>query len=410
MPTFAVSSRAQLSYIKETVFGTTPGAGNGRNLRMTGESLNFDLSKEDSKEIRNDRQTVGASTVDASAQGGFNFHLQYSEYDQFMEGALQNTFGLYGTNGVGTTFTATFATGSITAAVAPTGTSDFTAAVTGLQCGQWFKMVAPANANDGKFFRVHPTTAPTTTVITLDASTPATAGAGVANCAVATARLTNGSVQPSFTLEKSFTDVTQFLTYRGMTVNKMALNFSAAALTDGSFDFMGKDAVRNIAKQLPGALTASNAFEIQNGVKGVGVLWEGTAPITSTSIKTFSVNVENNLRGQKALGTLGNVSIGSGDFDASGSMEVYFADGTQFDKFLSDTYTQLIIGSNDVARNGYVLSFPRVMLMNAKVVAGSKNADIMATFDWMAFADTQNAIPALRQTMFVDRCGVAAAP
>lgn len=402
----AVSSRVQLAFIKETAYGTTPVAGNGVKLRMTGESLNFDLSKEDSKEIRDDRQTVGATTVDATAQGGFNFHMQYAEYDRLMEGALQSAYVSHGTLGVtGTTFSATFATGSITAAVAPTGNDAFTS----LARGQWFRMNAPANANDGKFFRIHPTTAPTSTVITLDASTPATAGAGVAGCSISTSRLTNGTTFSSFTLEKGFADIVQFLTYRGMTVGKMGLNFNAAALTDGSFDFMGKDAVRNTTKQLPGTLVSSNTFDIHNGVKGVGTLWEGTAPLVTTSVKSMTVNVDNNLRGQKALGTLGNSGIGVGDFDASGTLEVYFADGTQFDKFATDVYTQLIVSTKDTANNGYVFTLPRVLLMNAKIVAGSKNQDVLATFDYMAFADVTNAVPALQQTMFIDRVGAATA-
>jgi hypothetical protein len=401
----ASSSRVQLAYIKETNYGETPVAGNGRKLRMTGESLNFDLSKEASKEIRDDRQVAGATTVDASSQGGFNFHLQYAEYDELFEAALQSTYSVFGTGGVGDTFTATFAANTITASVATAGASDFTT----LQLGQWFRLSAPTSPNDGKFFRVSTTTAPTTTVITLDASTPAAVGAGIAGCSIATSRLTNGVTLSTFTLEKAFGDVTQYLTYRGMGLSKMNLNFAAAALTDGSFEFMGKDGVRNAAKQLPGTLVASQTYEIQNGVRGIAHLWEGGAPITTTSVRSLSMSVDNNLRGQKGLGTLGNVGLGVGDFSASGSMEVYFADGSQYDKFLNDTYTPLVLASKDTAGNGYVYSFPRVLLMNGKIVAGGKNQDVMATFDWTAFSDDNNAVAALRKTMFIDRVGAAIA-
>lgn len=403
MPTLASSSRAQLAYIKETVYGTTPGAGNGRFLRMTGESLNFDLSKEASKEIRDDRQSAGATTVDANASGGFNFHMQYAEYDQLIEAAMQSVYTVYGTNGVGTTFSATFASNTITAAVAPTGSSDFTT----LQKGQWLRVTAPSNVNDGKFVRISTVTAPTTTVITLDASTPLTAGGPIANSAVATSRLANGTTLMSFSLEKKFSDVTQFLTYRGMGVAKMSMNFSAGAISDGSFDFMGKDAVRNITTQLPGTTAASQQYEIQNGVRGIGQLWEGTTPLTTTSVKSMTMSVDNVLRGQKALGTLGNIGLGVGDLKITGTIETYFADGTQFDKFLADTYTQLVVATQDTAKNGYVFTLPRVLLMNAKVVAGGEGQDVMATFDYEAFADDANATAALRKTIFIDRVGAA---
>jgi hypothetical protein len=166
--------------------------------------------------------------------------------------------------------------------------------------------------------------------------------------------------------------------------------------------------VRNTATQLPGTIAASKNYEIQNGVRGIGHLWDGTTPLTSTSVKSMTMNVDNNLRGQKALGTLGNIGLGQGDFKVSGSLEAYFADGSQIDKFLADTYTQLIVGSKDTAGNGYVYTLPRVLLMNAKITAGSKNQDAMVQFDYSAFADDANAVAALRKTMFIDRLGVAA--
>jgi hypothetical protein len=404
MPALAVSSRVQLAYIQESAYGVVPGAGNYKQLRMTGESLNFDLSKEVTKEVRADRQNGGATTVDANAAGGINVHFQYAEYEALMQGALQNTFAVYGTNGVGTTFSGTFTTTTLTAGAAPTGSSDFT---TGLQRGQWIKVTAPAAANNGKVVRVSTTVAPTTTVITVDANTPFTAEGPIANCTVGAARLSNGTAQPSFSLEKQFLDIVQFLTYRGMTVNKMSFNFSAASLTDGSFEFMGKDVQTGAVTKLPGTATASYTFDIQNSVKGVGQFWENGIPLASTFVKSISLNVNNNLRGQKAIANLGNIGIGAGDLAVDGQMEVYFADVTIFNRFLTDTYTSLIIGSQDTAGNGYVISLPRVMLMNAKIVAQGENQDVMVQFDYSAFSDDANAIAALRKTIFVDRVGVA---
>lgn len=399
----ASTSRVQLRYIKESTFGVTPGAGNCRNLRMTGESFDITVAKEESKEIRSDRQVAGATTVDQTASGGFNFHMQYAEYDQFLEGALQSTFTAYGTNGVGSTFTGTFTATTITASVAPTGNNAFTT----LQLGQWFRVNAPSDANDGLILRVSTSVAPTSTVITLDASTPAVASVGVANCTLATSRLSNGTTQPSFSIEKELADVTQFFLYKGMTVGKLSLNFAASSLTDGSFEFSGKTGLRAGSTGLPGAPTASNTYEIQNGVRGVGQLWEGTTPLTGVYIKSMTLDTDNMLRDQKAIGNLGNVGIGSGDFKPSGKMEVYFSNGTLYDKFINDTYTQVIVGTQDSSKNGYVFTMPRVLLMSGKVVAGSKNSDMMVSFDFQAFSDDANAVAGLRKSLFIDRVGAA---
>lgn len=45
----ASTSRIQMRYILETVLGTIPTVGNSYDLRVTGESFNYDLTKETSR-------------------------------------------------------------------------------------------------------------------------------------------------------------------------------------------------------------------------------------------------------------------------------------------------------------------------------------------------------------------------
>lgn len=406
MSTLASTSRAQMRYIPEAVFGVTPITGNPKSLRFTGESFDFAQSKEVSKEIRSDRQLTGATTVDATSSGDLNFEMQYAEYDPIIEALLMSSFAAYGTNGVGTSFSAAYTANTITASVAPTGASDFTT----LQRGQWFRVNHPTNANHGKVFRVSTAVAPTTTVITLDASTVATVAAAQVGCALQSSRLTNGVFERSFTLEKEFADVAQFFAYRGQYVSKASLKFASGALLDGSFSFMGKDAIRSAVTTLPGTPVASQTYEIQNAVKGVGQFWEGGVPLANTFVKSLDLMVDNNLRNQGAIANLGPVGIGVGDFSATGSFQAYFANGSLFDKFVSDVYTSMVVSCQDSSGNGYVFTYPRIMLMSSKTVASGKNGDVMADFTFTAFSDDANAIPALRKTLFIDRVGNAVAP
>ncbi len=402
MPTLASSNRAALAYIAEATFGTTPGAGTAKNLRFTGESFSFDLSKETSKEIRSDRQLSGATTVDASATGGFNFELQYREYDPFLAAVMGSDYVVYGVDGVSVTTTVAAAATTLTASVATSGASAWST----LQRGQWFRYSHVGTANDGKFFRVSTVTAPTDTVITLDASTPAAVVASTAGAFVQTSRLSNGVLQKFFSFERQLTDTAQYQLYKGMCANKMNWKFAAGALSTGSFDFMGKNMIRAAVTGLPSAGAASQAFEIQNGVRGIGQLWESTGPLTSTFVKSLELNVDNGLRAQTALGNLGAVGIGTGAFSVTGTLEAYFADGSLLDKFLADTYSAVTVGTQDISGNGYILTLPRIQQMSHKIMAGAKDQDIMASISFTAFSDDANAVAALRKTMFLDRVGV----
>ena len=319
---------------------------------------------------------------------------------------MMSTFSAYGTGGVGTSFSAAYTANTITATVAPTGTSDFTT----LMPGQWFRVTHPTNANDGKVFRVSQTVAATTTVLTLDASTVAIVAAASSGAALQSSRISNGVFERSFTVEKNFNDVSQFFAYRGQYVSKMMLKFASGALLDGSFSFMGKDAVRASATTLPGTAIASQTYQIQNAVTGVGQLWEGGAPLTSTYIKSLDLSFDNNLRGQNAIGNLGPVGIGIGDFSATGTFQAYFANGALFDKFRNDVYSSLCVSCQDSSGNGYVITHPRIMLMSCKVVASGKNGDVMADFAFTAFADDANTTAALRKATFIDRIGNAVTP
>jgi hypothetical protein len=410
--TFGSTSRTQLRYTVETTPGTTPTTGNSYNLRMTGESLDFALTLTGDKEIRPDRQQTSATVTDAKAAGDVKVHFQYAEYDRWFAGLLQNAWSAYGTNGVGTTFTATVTAGvlgvtasTITAAVAPTGTSAFT----DLQPGQWFQFQAVGDPNNGKLFRVSTTVPASATVLTLDVNTPAVASTD-SDAAISSSRLTNGTTMVSYSLEKNFEDIGQFLIYRGMNVSKFTTTFSSASLTEATFSFMGMNSNIGTATELPGAPIASQTYAIQNAVTGVGNVWENGAPIVGTAIKSLSLNVDNSLRDQMAIGTLGAAGIASGTLQVKGSLEVYFANETIYNQYLNSTYTSLSVSSQDALGNGYVITMPHTILTTGKVAAGAINQDLIATFDYEAKADLGNANPLLQQTIFIDRVGAAVVP
>lgn len=399
MPVLASTNRVQLTYKPEAVPGTPVTASACYALRITGESLNFDVKKESDKEIRSDRQRTSSTSVSAQAGGSLNIHMQYAEYDELFAGLLQSAWVVSGTLGVttsaATTYTATTIVASATLPV--------------LAKGQWVQVSHPLrNSGAEELIRVSGTVAPTTSLITLDASTPlAVVGSG--SCVLSSSRLTNGTTLKSYTLQMKISDIAVplYQTFKGMFVSKFNVTFNSAALTEGSFDFLGFRMTSQTSSGLHATVTASTTNDIQNAVTGVGTVWEAGVPLTSTFIKSFGLTIDNSLRAQEAIGNYGLVGVGVGTLMVSGTAEIYFADGSLFDKFVNDTYTSFTISTKDASGNGYVFTFPRVMLTSAKVDAGGKDSDLMASFTWEAYADVNNADPTLRQTLFIDRFGDA---
>jgi hypothetical protein len=391
----ASSNRAQVRFIPEATFGVTPNTGNCTNLRATGETLAFEIQTTTSQEIRADRQITDVVQTGASTSGGVNFELSYKEYDPFIEAVLQGTWAHFGTAGLGTAAAVGInsTAGTLTWGVAPTGSD----ALTNLEVGQWFKLIAPSDAANGAYLKV---ASRTSTTITVDASTPIPGTgtrAAVAGTQVKSSRVKNGTTQRSFSIEKEFADVAQFFLYKGMTASKMSLQFQTGAILTGNFDFMGTVSARSGTTQLPGTPVTSQAFDVMNAVSGVGNIYEAGVPLTGTFIKSINLDVDNALRGQDAIGTMGFVGIASGTISVGGAVEMYLADGTMYDKLINNTSSSLSWFVRDGLGNGYVITAEKVKFSGGGVTAGGLNQDVMLSMNWQGLMD------ATGKTLAIDR-------
>jgi hypothetical protein len=227
--------------------------------------------------------------------------------------------------------------------------------------------------------------------------------AQVGDVTISGSRLINGSTQRSFSIEREFADVAQFFNFRGMTVGKMGMSFQSGSIVGGSFDFMGKDGQRAGVTYMPNPATASTANEIMNAVAGVGAIYEGGSLLTSTYIKKLELSVDNKLRGRDAIGTLGNVSIGSGTLEVGGSLDVYLADGSLYDKFINDTASSISVRVLDDAGNGYIFSLSNIEYDDAKVNAGGQDQDAMISLPFVSLDSSSSGI-----VLQIDRVGAAA--
>lgn len=416
MPQLSASNRTQLVYKQEgtypTNFGVTP-AGNGKNLRFTGETLDYTIKTEQSKEIRADRQVTDIIPVSASPQGGYNFEMSFKEYDDWLESVLQGTWNVYGTSGVSASIASlTLTSTTITAGAAPTGNDAFT----NIGKGQWFKLVPPSGASqtvkdylNGRVFRASATTAATSTVITLDAATPidtAKAGSSLSGAKVATASVTNGTTMKSYSIEAGHLDIGQYRLYSGMIPSKFDLKLSVGNIVTGTVDCMGKSATMSSSSAM-GTPIASQTYTPINATKGVFDVFEnGVSVSTTTYIKSMDITIDNSIRAQEAVGVFGNAGLAAGTLKAGGKMEVYFADATLYNKFLNNTATSISVPLLDADGNGYVFVFPRVKYTASKVNTGGLDQDNMLSLDFTALMDTDSTAASYQNTVLIFKVGV----
>lgn len=400
----AAGSRTQLRYKLEGTnnanFGVVNTVGGPIDLRRTDDSLAFKVQTQVSQEVRADRMTTDLIVVGAAAEGTIDFELSYNEYDPLLEAALMGAWSVYGTNGVGATFSAaTFTTSTITGAALP---------ITNLARGQFVRVIAPSTPNNNRIAQISRTVAPTATLITFEGTPFAAVGTSTANCVIQTSRLINGTTLRSFSFERDHSDIgDRFVMFRGMNIAKLSLNFQSGSIVTGQFDLMGRDQLSPTTTSgfTGGASAASKTFDVMNAVSGVGNILEGGAALSGTFIKSLSLELDNGLRGRDAIGVLGNAEIAPGPLMVTGKMSVYFANKTLFDKFINNTATSLSLSTQDGAGNGYVISMPRVEYNEGTIVSGNRESDSMVEMGFTATMDTATGV---NHMIAIDRVGVAA--
>ncbi len=84
----ASSDLTVLRYVAESTIGVTPATPALKQIRFTGESLNFNIENTVSAEIRPDRVESDLVQTSAAASGDVNFELSYGTFDDFLEAAL----------------------------------------------------------------------------------------------------------------------------------------------------------------------------------------------------------------------------------------------------------------------------------------------------------------------------------
>lgn len=204
--------------------------------------------------------------------------------------------------------------------------------------------------------------------------------------------LVNGVAEKSFTLQKRFNDVGQYMVFTGARVNTLALKIEPNKVVTGTWGFMAKSGVRASSGITGATYPAASTTTPMNGAAGVSLNQIDGVAIPG-GLMSFGINVTNNMRAQDAVGSESAQGIVQGRFQASGDMEVYFADGTLYDKFAASNafaaQIKLAQGSNEIW-----LDVPNAKFETGEVVAQGTDTDVMfkATYTALYHAGTAGSL------------------
>lgn len=382
----ADGSKSVIRYVAETVAGTTPNTPAMITARFTDESLTTNYNSANSDEITESRGVKDSIPVSAERSGDVNVEWSAETYNDWLESALQNTWS----DLVDETGSWTFTRPASILIVTITST-------TGISPGQFIKISGSTTASQNGIFQVGEVTGTTLQLLLKIGgdvgSVALTAGGAAVN--IKGKSLVNGIIPQSFTLEKEFKGLqdnavdNRFFTYRGMEVDNFELNVAVDEIVTGTFSWMGRGS-SNTNTTGASSNVAASTTPVINAVNNVGALLENG--IANALAQSFTISTTNNLRSQRAIGSYDAVGIGTGKFEASGQLEVFFT-GQDFEaRIQSFTETAIVIQFNDAAGNNVIISLPRVKLNNSTVTVGGNNEDIIAQIDYTALENANGVV------------------
>lgn len=477
------SNLVRLAYVEESTWGVTPATPNMRNLRYTGESLNFEIETIESSEILTDRQVTDLIQTNARDVGSYNFELSYLEHDETIAAAFWSTWSnnpqkdnavlgadteitdagtvadTYAVNAGGASFvvgmlvrasgftnsannkvfrvssnSATTVVGTslgLVAEAAPPATArlkvvgfqgasgDIAATLTGLsstvldfttfglRVGQMIKIGGTAAGDkyntvaNNDWVRINTIAANALTLDNLPTGWAADAGAGKTIRVWIGDGLSNGATQRSFTIEKGFLgqQTPNYLVFSGLTPDTLTLTIAPGSIVNGSISFLGKAASAATTTPLDASVTPSYGNDVINAVANVGRIAENNVTVTGPNyVQQLTIEATNNLREQTAVGNMGLVGVGKGQFRVTGTFTTYFGDATMYTKLVNAVATSISVRFQKGVQ-AYVLQLPKIKLSGGTPQAGGSNQDVVLAADYTALKDT-----ALTQkTILLDR-------
>ena len=369
---FAQGSRSGLSYVVESVFGTTPASPALVQLPYNTHSLDMTKDRVTGNEIQPDRMLRVDRHGNRQAGGDIVVDLRKADFDPFLESALMSAFADSATIA---TLTATSASGTATLTFASQTIPPFPVG----------SAITVAGVTPSGFNGVFTVTACTATSVSY---ANATAGPQTVAGTIKNRVLKVGNTAKSMSIEDAADDITQFRLFTGMTVNTAAISIAPNAMIAATFSMIGKDMTIS-GSSLDAAKTASSTnqpFDSYSGTMSIGNA--GAALSSIATITGIDFSITNALAPTFVVGSATTPQLEFGMATVEGTITAYFEDATLINRFVNETTSAFQVTVNDPSgASNYTFHFPRVKINGAAVPVGGPTSRIV-TLPFVALYDT----------------------
>lgn len=371
--TIANGAQHSMSYVVESTFGTTPASPTLTPLRHTGTTVGLSKTALESNELRSDRQVKDFRHGNKNNSGDINIEMSYGSHDDLLQAVTCGTWAAQVDSGA---ITADAASGTFTRSVGSFVSDGF--AIYDIVTASGY-----TNAGNNGRFLVTNVTATVLTVTPIEGQTMATESGGGDEQFIAESNLRVGTTRRSFTLQRYFSDITQYLVYTGFNFNTFNIEVAPDAIVTATLGGIGKAQTVSgsiISGASYGAETTTTPFDSFTGA----IRDNGSSIAVVTSI---SMNIDNGMNPLFVVGSSETLQPSIARSRITGSMTVYFEDTTILNKFINETETSIQFSLVDVAGNSYIFYLPRVKYNSGQPDVTSEDP-VTLSVDYVALLDS----------------------
>ncbi len=178
-----------------------------------------------------------------------------------------------------------------------------------------------------------------------------------------------------------------FTSFSDMQIASLDLQIQQGNPVQGTWNFIGQQMPINSGTSIDGTgYTAANTNPVYNTVAGVGsVEVDGVAV---GSVQGLTLTISNNLREQRALGSVAPAGVANGKFTVNGNISIYFVSNAMSSKFINDGEFTLKVTLMDslgtTSGNTYEIEMSRVKFSNLSNAVPGINQDVLLQGDFQA--------------------------
>ena len=285
--------------------------------------------------------------------------------------------------------------------------------------GAWFKFADFATAGNNVWARAREVDL-TADTITADTQTGMATDAAATEQVIAFygSRVENGAESIGShqnAVERRFEDhspITREL-FLGMALNNLNITLAPQAIAVGSLTWFGfnsavSDDFAGSYPDLYAALpvdVAAEQFDVYNTSNDIGRLGRGVDPIDAAGVNFVleaTIEINNNLRRQPAVGVFGASGIGVGELSVTGTLSTYFDNDEILQIILTNAETSLDLITQGSDGRSMVFDLPRIKFSGGAPDVPGKNTDVTIPGTYQAILDAD-----LGYTMSVQRVNFA---